>query len=282
MRLRIRHEASVLFDPPAKFSIQTLRMTPRGHEGQHVTRWRIDVDADCRLRGSEDSFGNVTHTFTVDGPLERLGVVAEGEIETFDNAGVVRGGIERFPAELYLRETDLTLASRDLRDFALACTKDGEGPLDNMHRLMDTLHERLRIDPEAGHAPVAAAEAFAGDTVGAANVSHVLVAAARFVGIPARVVEGYYLAPEDAAGSGAHSWAEAHVEGLGWIGFDAAHGLCPQESHLRVAIGLDRLAAAPIRIAQSGGLTPPIESRISIRRAPQAGGASQSQSQSQS
>jgi transglutaminase-like putative cysteine protease len=39
---------------------------------------------------------------------------------------------------------------------------------------------------------------------------------------------------------------EAHVEGLGWVGFDPVTGLSPDDSYVRVAVGLDALGAASI------------------------------------
>ncbi len=44
--------------------------------------------------------------------------------------------------------------------------------------------------------------------------------------------------------NGAHAWAEAHVDGYGWIGFDCANGLCPIDTHVRIAVGLDYADAA--------------------------------------
>jgi transglutaminase-like putative cysteine protease len=50
-----------------------------------------------------------------------------------------------------------------------------------------------------------------------------------------------------------HAWAEAFVPDLGWVGFDAANGICATEAHVRVAAGLDYLGAAPVRGARRGG-----------------------------
>ena len=74
-----------------------LRLTPRNHDGQYVARWRIDVSTDCRLDQHEDAFGNITHAFTADGPFSELSVLVEGEVETRDTQGIVRGAVERFP-----------------------------------------------------------------------------------------------------------------------------------------------------------------------------------------
>ena len=66
MRIRISHETRYRYDTPPTGVIQTLRLTPRNHDGQFVVDWRIDVSADCRLDEHEDAFGNITHTFTAE------------------------------------------------------------------------------------------------------------------------------------------------------------------------------------------------------------------------
>src|SRR6266567_69753 len=95
MRIRISHLTTYRYHTPATSVIQMLRLTPRNHDGQYVARWRIDVSADCRLDQHEDAFG-------------KLKVLVEGEVETRDTEGVVRGAVERFPPSLFLRETELT------------------------------------------------------------------------------------------------------------------------------------------------------------------------------
>ena len=49
-----------------------------------------------------------------------------------------------------------------------------------------------------------------------------------------------------------HAWAEAFVPDLGWVAFDPANGFCPTDAHVRVAIGLDSLGAAPVRGTRYG------------------------------
>ena len=114
MRLRVSHQTVYDYAPPAKSLIQTLRLTPRNHDGQFVVRWRIDLDTDSRLNPGEDAFANIVHGLSVGGPVERLSVSVDGEVETHDTAGVIRGTVERFPPLLYLRETPLTLADEAL------------------------------------------------------------------------------------------------------------------------------------------------------------------------
>lgn len=256
MRLIIRHETVYAFSEPASAVIQTLRLTPRSHDGQHVMRWRLDVDRNCRLRTAEDAFGNHTHIFAADGPIERLSVLVEGEVDTQDTGGVVSGAVERFPPDLYLRETDLTAPDLDIAAFAQdVVAPAGEDTLRALHLLLGEIHETIAFEPGATDSAVTAAQAFSLKRGVCQDLTHIFISAARRVGIPARYVGGYFRRDDgqndQAAG---HAWAEAYVPDLGWVGFDPANGMCPTEAHVRVAIGLDYLGAAPVRGARYGGV----------------------------
>ena len=48
-------------------------------------------------------------------------------------------------------------------------------------------------------------------------------------------------------GEASHAWAELWVDGLGWIGFDAANRCCPDDRYVRLGSGFDASDAAPIR-----------------------------------
>ena len=76
-----------------------------------------------------------------------------------------------------------------------------------------------------------------------------------------------------------HAWAEAFVPDLGWIGFDAANGICTTDAHARVAIGLDYLGAAPVRGTRYGGGNETLTVAVKVD---QAGRPGQWQSQTQS
>ncbi len=263
MRLRIAHSSVYRYDPPTAGVIQVLRLTPRNHEGQYVQRWHIDVVPDARLAAHEDAFGNITHVFTADGPLEELRVEVDGEVETQNADGVVRGSVERFPPSLFLRDTALTQADGAIRDFAQKIRDTSGGVvLAQLHGLLDRLFEDF--GGTAGDAATAAApeknaaEAFAhkhGATkdLSPKDLAHIFIGAARTLGIPARYVRGYFhRADKSADADTSHAWTEAYVSDLGWVGFDPSNGCCPTEGHVRVAIGLDSLGAAAVRGTRLG------------------------------
>ncbi len=255
MRIRVSHETVYRYDAPPKGVIQTLRMTPRNHDGQYVCDWRIDASVDCRLDAQEDAFGNVVHTFNVDGPIDALGILVEGEVETQDSHGIVRGTIEHFPPSLFLRTTPLTAPDAAIGEFARDVAAGGSADaLGLLHALLARVHQEITFDTDPTHAATTAAEAFALKRGVCQDLTHVFIAAAREIGVPARYVSGYFHRADGVVRQEAgHAWAEAHVPDFGWVAFDPANGICATDAHIRVAVGLDYLGAAPVRGTRYGG-----------------------------
>jgi transglutaminase-like putative cysteine protease len=281
MRIRISHETTYAYDPPARAIIQVLRLTPRSFEAQYVMRWRISTDIDCTLRQSEDSLGNIVHSFSHPGPVERIGVIAEGEIETFDSVGVVRGAVEPLPPDIYLRAAPLAEANGALREFAQDAGGDKREALERLHPLMGAIHETMTFDPAPTQSTTTAAEAFALRRGVCQDFAHIFIACSRWLGIPARYVSGYLVRPDGASQNAGHAWAESYVPDLGWVAFDAANDTCTDERYARVAVGFDYQSAAPVRGARAGFGSETLN--VSLRIGPtQRQGQSQSQSQSQS
>lgn len=276
MRLQISHSTRYTYEQPARGIIQVLRMTPRNHEGQHVVRWRIEPSVEGRLTSTTDHFGNVVHVFTADEPIQAFTIAVGGEVETIDTAGVVRQSVEIVPDGCYLRSTTLTESDEGIRDLAEAHRDRAGNVLSTLHGLMEAVHEKIAFDGEPTSVSTTAAEAFALERGVCQDLTHVLIAATRHLGIPARYVSGYVLAPDGIAGQQAsHAWIEACVPYLGWVGFDPTHMTCPGSSHVRVAIGLDYRDAAPVRGSRRGGGRESMEVRLGVEPAP--GGQSQRQ-----
>jgi transglutaminase-like putative cysteine protease len=269
MRLRIWHLTDYRYETPATSVTQMLRLTPRNHESQYVAHWRIDVSTDCWLHQHEDAFGNITHAFTTNGSFQQLAVTVEGEIETRDTQGIMHGTLERFPPSLYLRETALTRTDTNIAGFAASCREEsGDDALNVLHLILERLHAGMAYDTDPTHSATTAAEAFTLKRGVCQDLTHVFIAAARNLGIPARYIGGYFCRGdginEQEAG---HAWAEAFVPELGWVAFDAANGICGTDAHVRVAVGLDYLGAAPLRGARHGGRGEELSVKVRVAQA---------------
>jgi len=269
MRIRVVHETVYQYRPPAAGVIQNLRLTPRNHDGQYVLEWRVEISADGRLSEREDAFGNVSHSFSVDGPVDEVRVLVQGQVETQDTQGVVRGAIERFPPSLFLRETPLTQPDPAILSFAQeALNTDDQSELGQLHILLDRIKDEFTYDTDPTHATTTAAEAFALKRGVCQDLAHIFIAAARSLRIPARYIGGYFCRADGVVQQEAgHAWAEAFVPVLGWVAFDPANGMCATDQHVRVAVGLDYLGAAPVRGSRYGGGTEQLTVAVQVDQA---------------
>jgi transglutaminase-like putative cysteine protease len=280
MRLRIAHTTTYRYEPAASGVIQILRMTPGSHDAQYVAEWQIDVSTDSRLDLHEDAFGNVTHVLT-HGPVSDLTINVEGLVETQDTGGVLRGTDERFPPSFFLRTTPLTDASPPMTTFTRELAPNAQADvLGFLHALMLAINEHMTFDTDPTSTGTSASEAFAGKRGVCQDYAHIFIACSRSAGVPARFVSGHFWRADGAVHQQAgHAWAEAHVPGLGWVGFDPANSICTTDAHARIAIGLDYLGAAPVRGTRYGG---GMETLTVAVKVDQAGRSGQSQNQTQS
>jgi transglutaminase-like putative cysteine protease len=123
-----------------------------------------------------------------------------------------------------------------------------------MHGLLERLHAEMTFDTSPTQSTTTAAEAYALRRGVCQDLTHVFITAARSLGVPARYVGGYFRRNDGVSEQDAgHAWAEAFVPDLGWVAFDAANGICATDAHVRVAVGLDYLGAAPVRGTRYGG-----------------------------
>ncbi|MDO5632044.1 MAG: transglutaminase family protein [Paracoccus sp. (in: a-proteobacteria)] len=251
MKLKILHETLYHYDLPVRSLIQSLRLTPSACDGQKTESWQIDVTGGQRGPAFRDGAGDWVEGWTVRGPLDEITVHCSGVVETTDLAGVLRGHREIIHPMAYLRTTAATAPDQALRDLATAAS--GDTALDLAHRLSGAVADAITYRPGVTDARTTAAEALALGEGVCQDHAHALIAVARLRDLPARYVSGYLHStidgtPHDAA----HAWAEIHIQGLGWVGFDAANRCCPDDRYVRLGSGLDSSDAAPIRGMRAG------------------------------
>jgi transglutaminase-like putative cysteine protease len=249
MRLVIRHQTLYHYATPFNHAVQSLRLTPPSGRSQMVREWRIQSPGIADAVHYDDALGNRVTLVTPPSPTDRLAIIAEGVIDTCETAGVVGVTDEAAPPGVFLRETSATQASEAIATMARMCQR---GPtLESLHTLLATIHESVAYDLDATHVLTTAADAFNAKRGVCQDHAHIFIAAARLLGIPARYVTGYLFLEDTNAHANAaeahHAWAEAYVDELGWVGFDAANGVCPTERYARLAVGFDAASAAPVR-----------------------------------
>ena len=223
MRIAVDHTLTVAFPSPQLRATLALRVTPDDHHDQTVSGWRIGPDCDARLRTGRDGYGNVLTMVYAEGPIDGIEFHVTGEVFTGPSSGILSPAHpEPLPPSLFLRAG--SDAAPDLVALAVAASEDATESIERLHHVNGALH---RCADDAGRDALVTS----------------FVAAARRLAHPARCVSGY-LAAE--GGSRPHIWAETHVAGIGWVGFDPMLGLSAGEDHARVASALDLAGVAMI------------------------------------
>lgn len=237
-----------------------LLLTPLSGPAQTVRDWAIDMPGIETAARFTDAYGNRALLVTQQKPEAETVVSITGRVETHDSNGV----LGRIPGEpvigLYKRVTALTEPDAELVEAFAGAERHGAGRIALYHSIMGRLGELYRFGASAAPATQLQTQSEGAqgqtnddrETADAPAFAHAFIATIRALDLPARYVTGY-LAAEENRPAAFHAWAEAYDDGLGWIAFDPALGLCPTGRHVRIAVGLDALSTTPLRVVPALG-----------------------------
>lgn len=280
LKLQVRHTTHYAFTQPVVHAIQRLRLTPKETHGQRIVDWRMTFDnARAELQYDDQHFNHVTLISLAPGARE-VTVTCEGLVETEDNAGVIGRHSGHLPLWSFLRQTPLTRPGPRLRALLreVPSASVADEPVPFLHALSALIRERIAYETGRTHAATTAEEAALHGAGVCQDHAHIFIGAARASGIPARYVSGYLMMNDRIEQEATHAWAEAHVEGLGWVGFDVSNGICPDPRYVRVATGSDYRDAAPVTGISIGAAEEALTVGVAVEAKPLS--ASQTQSQS--
>jgi transglutaminase-like putative cysteine protease len=250
MLISVHHRTLYRYSRAYNHSVQSLRLFPPTGPSQTVLSWQVDMPGIDEAARYIDAFGNEVALVTPPGYRDHLEINARGVVETTNTAGVAGLTGESVPPDVFMRASRMTETSPALESMAKACLSGNR--LSTLHNLLGAIHSTVAYDTEATHALTTAIESFKARRGVCQDHAHIFIGAARILGIPARYVTGYLLVDEAVAAVAHHAWAEAYVDDLGWVGFDAANGISPTENYIRLAVGYDSVSAAPVRGVMRG------------------------------
>jgi transglutaminase-like putative cysteine protease len=247
MRLSIRHTTRYEFSQPVIHALQRLRLTPKATQGQSIIHWDMQYkNAHPELEYDDQHFNTVA-LVSVDPGASEVIMTCQGIVETTDNSGVIGRHSGHLPLWSFLGQTPLTKPGPKLRALVrdLSGPREGEA-LDYLHALSARIGEEVDFQTDTTQVDTTAEEAVATGKGVCQDMAHIFIGAARAVDIPTRYVSGYLMMNDRVQQDATHAWVEAHVDGLGWVGFDIANGISPDPRYVRVATGRDYCDAAPV------------------------------------
>jgi transglutaminase-like putative cysteine protease len=264
MRLKITHTTQYHYDEPVAYALQRLRLVPLDGPTQKIAEWKLEIEGATQEVRFADQFGNDTRLISVSGEPHTISVHAAGEVETLDTNGIVGPHRGFAPLWLFLRQTGLTEPGEGV-DALLAAMPEGRG-IEWLHELVNRIRDKVAYEVGATDAATTAEQALAHAKGVCQDHAHVFLSAARKAGYPARYVSGYLMLVETTDQVASHAWAEAHVDGLGWVGFDISNGISPDERYVKLAAGCDYRDAMPISGIRLGSANERLEVHITVEQ----------------
>ena len=259
MILRVEHTTEFAYDGPIAEAYTELRLRPLEGGGQHCSSFRLETrPPGVRVREYFDHFGNAVHHFDVLESHDRLLVTAVSEVWT--PQALVGDRLEPTPLELhdYLGPSSYSPFAEPLRELAAGNSQALE--------LMHAVHTELVYEPGATDVQTRADEVLALGRGVCQDFAHVLLAACRCAGIPARYVSGYLYDPTLVGDNAAsHAWVDVWDAEHGWVSLDPTHDREQTEAYVRVAVGRDYADVPPTRGVWTGQANETLAVRVGLQ-----------------
>ena len=265
MKLTISHTTTYRYATPVRSGLQELRLRPRDEPTQQVLAWELDIDGAKHELSFDDHYGNRVDLVSLVPDATEISITAGGEIDTIETGGVAERHLGHTPLWLYRRTTEKTRAGDGVRRFCDQ-VRDEDDDVNLLHDLSARIRDAVEYRPGESDVASTAEDAIESGAGVCQDHAHIFIGAARHLGYSARYVSGYLLLGDTVDQDATHAWAEAWVEGLGWVGFDVSNGISPDERYVRVATGLDYRAAAPIRGVTYGAGEESLEVLLQVHR----------------
>ncbi|KLE35001.1 transglutaminase family protein [Aurantiacibacter luteus] len=266
MRLSIRHTTRYRFADSVSHGVQRLRLTPKETQGQTILDWSMFYEgAQEQLSYDDQNFNHVTLIAVEEGAREVV-VTCQGHVQTEDNAGVIGQHAGHLPLWAFLGYTPLTKPGPKIKALIAKVERSADGMVGTLHNLSAAIRESVEYGVGTTGVNTTAEEAVVCGSGVCQDHAHIFIAAARSLDIPARYVSGYLMMNDRIEQDATHAWAEAHVQGLGWVGFDISNGISPDPRYVRVATGRDYADAAPVTGISFGALTEDLQVDLSVEQ----------------
>ena len=267
MKLRIQHDTHYEYSAPLQYAMQQLCLTPQGSEHQTVIDWSLQAPGP--LFGQRDGYGNLAHSWSLARQksgrhIYRGSVRAAGTVRTHATPLLADAPADP-PAALYLRATPLTAWDGALAEFGRAHLAPGSDAA-ALLKLAAAVRAHVRYKAGVTAVDTTAQQALALGEGVCQDQAHVFIAACRAAGLPARYVSGYFHSPS-APQLASHAWVDVCVDGRGrrWLSVDITHDGLMDARHVRLAVGPDYAACAPVRGVREGGGEESMRVNVQVR-----------------
>ncbi len=272
----VHHRTAYAYAAPVALSHHLLHLEPRPTWRQRLQAHALDIQPKPNWTDRRhDAFGNPARAITFDREHSHLVVEARSTIEVMPPTlpspastspweRVVRlCGVGASPAALdaarFAFPSPFTPITDDVETFALASFAGERPVLDAVLDLNHRIHSEFAFDANATTIATPVDEVLRLRRGVCQDFAHLMLAALRVVGLPARYVSGYLLTrpppgePRLQGADASHAWVSVWLPDHGWIDVDPTNDLMPKDEHVTLAWGRDYGDVSPVAGVVYGG-----------------------------
>lgn len=275
MLYRVRHATSYEYSRPVNLGSHMLHLLPRSLPGQRVLAAGIAVGPEPQRRtDGTDHFGNHVTWLFLDRPHPRLDIVSEAEVEVdfrppppsletppweAVREAASAGGAWHEAAE-FVFDSPMVGAVPEAGQYAQSTLTPGRPILAALLELTGRIRREFRFRGGVTAIDTRVRTVLERREGVCQDFTHLMLAALRWHGLPARYVSGYIRtrpppgATKRLGSDLSHAWVEAWLgPAHGWVGLDPTNDVVVQDEHVIIARGRDYGDISPVQGVILGG-----------------------------
>jgi transglutaminase-like putative cysteine protease len=258
MILKVEHTTVFEYEEPVYETATEVRLHPAsGHDSsQRCASFNLKVTPPATIFEYTDFYGNRVHHFNLLQSHKRVQIVATSVVET-------SAAPNEHPAEENeIHLLDFSAESKYVRFDPAICElaerfRSAEETHGRALAICRHIHESFRYEPGVTDVHSTSAVVMALGRGVCQDFAHIMIAACRHLGMPARYVSGYLYgggSTPDGHDEATHAWCEVFCrEQGGWCGFDPTHKtLLVDERYIKIGSGRDYADVPPVRGTYKG------------------------------
>ncbi|NTV92176.1 MAG: transglutaminase family protein [Chlorobiaceae bacterium] len=256
MILKVEHTTIFEYDNPIYETATEVRLHPDNKETspQRCVSFALTVDPPAQIFEYTDFYGNRVHHFNILQSHKKVRITTSSVVET--GTGRSDSTHDEF---IYLMdfkaESRFVHFDTAIRDFTIQFPSDIPA-YELATTICKTINDSFVYEPGVTDVHSTSAVVMALGRGVCQDFAHIMIAACRYLGHPARYVSGYLYggSTPDGRDEASHAWCEVYCgKEQGWVGFDPTHKtLFVDERYIKIGSGRDYSDIPPVRGTYKG------------------------------
>jgi transglutaminase-like putative cysteine protease len=266
----IRHVTTYSYESPVSFARCSLRLEPRGGDGQQLVSHHVEIrpqPAERTVR--RDFFGIPTESVLIETSHRTLRIDSRSRVSVsrstpdraapspdwarVRDAGFAATSLGPASPIGYVFPSPLVPVLKSVTEYAAASFPGAREVLAGAVELMHRVRTEFKYDPKATVISTPLTEVFEKRHGVCQDFAHVMIAGLRGLGLPAAYVSGYLRTipppgqPRLQGADATHAWVSLWCgEEIGWVGLDPTNDVLIGNDHIVLAVGRDFSDVSPV------------------------------------